>query len=46
MKKPEQERVRGLKTLLQDHGSEDLALLRDPKFYVVPASVRADMLKN
>lgn len=45
MKKPEVERIRGLKTLLLDLAPTDLALLRDPRYYVVPKVIREDLSK-
>lgn len=44
MKKPEPERIRGLMTLLQNHGPTDLALLKDPRYYVVPEKAKLDLL--
>lgn len=44
MKKPEPERIRGLMTLLQNHGPKDLALLKDPRYYVVPEKAKLDLL--
>lgn len=46
MKKPEQERIRQLKSLLLEYKQIDIGLLRDPRYYVVPEKERNELIKQ
>ena len=45
-KKPETERIKNFQALLESHDSNDIALLRDPKYYVVSEEIRNSIINS